>query len=537
MSKKLSRRDFARKSVAAGAAVALPGALMGTGSTAKAATKSTGTVARGAAAAVARRERITMPPELAYGGLGSTGRDMMLETTEQTVSYPGGWREGTTIPAEYYTDEKHYLNDERFIEDNFWLMADHENRIPKAGDYFVFEYGRGGSVIILRDRAGAVRAYHNVCRHRGSRLCQHTSDGVRPTEALPNAKPAASYLSVVQLASSGNTPVFRCPYHAWTYDLDGRLVSFPTGMPEAFKASEHGLIPAHVRTVEGFIYVSLTQQQPPDFDTFVANWRAVCEEYGTKDLKIATRLQAPTRANWKLVVENFRECYHCMPSHTKSYSAVHQLFGDGSMTASQRARIEQELASHGHALSQADRTYNTPTQQTQVRDRLVDPPAARGMGMGGGAGRHLVPGHVTGSLDGKALGPLLPKRKEWTHTSRSVTTGFSTAYIQAYDDHVVVVRFTPRNVMSTDAEIFWLVHPDAKEGKDYQVERIQALWGNTYREDRWICENNHFGVLSNAYNAKGGQPYAATEGGPAGFVKWYMREVVSSAAARRSTAG
>jgi phenylpropionate dioxygenase-like ring-hydroxylating dioxygenase large terminal subunit len=91
--------------------------------------------------------------------------------------------------------------------------------------------------------------------------------------------------------------------------------------------------------------------------------------------------------------------------------------------------------------------------------------------------------------------------------------------------------------MSTDAEIFWLVHPDAKEGKDYQVDRIQALWGNTYREGRWICENNHFGILSNAYNAKGGQPYAATEGGPAGFVKWYMREVVSRAAARPSTAG
>ena len=79
--------------------------------------------------------------------------------------------------------------------------------------------------------------------------------------------------------------------------------------------------------------------------------------------------------------------------------------------------------------------------------------------------------------------------------------------------------------MSTDAELFWLVHPDAEEGKDYDVGRLQALWGNTYREDRWICENQHLGVLSRRYNLKGGQPYAASEGGPSSFVKWYMREV------------
>ena len=145
------------------------------------------------------------------------------------------------------------------------------------------------------------------------------------------------------------------------------------------------------------------------------------------------------------------------------------------------------------------------------------------MGMGGGAGRHLVLGYVTGSLDGKPLGPLLPKRKEWTHTSRSVTTGFSTAYIQAYDDHVAVVRFTPRGVMSTDAEIFWLVHPDAKEGKDYQVEKITSLWDITYREDRWITENNHQGIESGFYSAG---RYAAVETGPSRFIKWYMTEVV-----------
>ena len=181
----------------------------------------TGAVA-GKQAAIARR-LITPPAQgFGYGGGDIAGRGVSEPLQDAAgapqaapVTYPGGWREGHTIPAEYYIDEKHYLADERFIANNMWLMVDHESRIPKAGDYFVFEYGRGESVIVLRDRAGAVKAYYNVCRHRGSRLCRHDED---PT-------PKDTRLSVKQLASSGNTPVFRCPYHAWTYDLDGRLMS------------------------------------------------------------------------------------------------------------------------------------------------------------------------------------------------------------------------------------------------------------------------------------------------------------------------
>jgi Rieske 2Fe-2S family protein len=145
-------------------------------------------------------------------------------------------------------------------------------------------------------------------------------------------------------------------------------------------------------------------------------------------------------------------------------------------------------------------------------------------------------GYLTGSLDGKPVAPLLPGRTEWTHFSQRAATGFSTSWMMGYDDHVVFVRFTPRGVMSTDAEIFYLVHPDAQEGKDYDVKRIQALWGNTYREDRWLCENQQLGVLSGRYNFGKGQPYAASEGGPAGFVQWYMREIVGSQGARLSNA-
>ena len=379
MSKKVSRRDFARASVAAGAAaatVAIPTALLGETGTEKILAGQTTAAARGAA--VARRRRLAPPPDGAYGGLDPSGRGMMLDATayaNQTASYPSGWRESTTIPAEYYLEEKHYRNDDRFVADHFWLMVDHESRIRKPGDYFVFEYGRGDSVIVVRDQAGTVKAFHNVCRHRGSRLCQHATE--HPSEARADGKPVDPRLSVVQLGPSGNTPVFRCPYHAWTYDLSGQLISLPNAMPDYFNKAENGLRPCHVQTAGGFIFINLSHEAPPDFETFIGNWREVCQEYGTDQLKIVARRQYPTKANWKLVVENFLECYHCGPSHTKSYFKVHAFhteFVSYYMTPEQRARAEQELSRHGHPV-----TLNVYQQRApQGRDALVAQSAAPG---------------------------------------------------------------------------------------------------------------------------------------------------------------
>src|SRR5262245_18428585 len=129
MSKKVSRRDFALTSVAAGAAaVVAPGALVATEAAAKRSSAAEG-------AALARRVLATMPPEVGYGGVSADGPALAQSPAAAAPKdYPGGWREGTTIPAEYYLDESHYVKDEKFIAEHFWLMADHESRIPKAGD-------------------------------------------------------------------------------------------------------------------------------------------------------------------------------------------------------------------------------------------------------------------------------------------------------------------------------------------------------------------------------------------------------------------
>ena len=512
MSKKVTRRDFAKRSMAAGAAaVAAPAGVF-----AGEAPRGTTTAASGAAAA--RRLAASLPTGLSYGGDGTDLRERLMidpaEYAQQAAPVTiNGWREGTTIPAEYYVDERRWMNDERYIADHLWLMADHQSRIPKPGDYFVFEFGRGESAIILRDQSNAIKAFHNVCRHRGSRLCRHDEHRDRKDTRL----------SVVQLGPTGNTPVFRCPYHAWTYDLTGKLTSFPQGMPPGFNPAENGLVPCHVRTSEGFIFVNFSHGDPPDFDAAVKTFTSTVAEYGTADLKTVARLSAPTLANWKLVLENFQECYHCAPSH-KALVKAHP-FWSYTHTPAQEAHLMKQLE-HVIAAHRAERAARSAAMGAES----APPTGASGGYQLGGA--ILNANMVSGSLDGKPVAPLLPARKEWTRRYKGASVAWSTGGALCYDDHVIGWRFTPRDVKLTDAELWWMVRADAKE-KDVDIARMKPLWEITYREDRWISENNHDGIESSHYRSG---HYAAIEPGPQRFVKWYMTEVVSAAAAGNRTA-
>ena len=537
MKRKLTRRDFGRTSAAAAAGFVLskPDAAVA------AAGRPTAAAAAGAAAARGWHDTILRELSAAgYGGVGADGRTVLLEhvmsPAGQAPAYPGGWQEGTTIPVEYYTQEKHWLDDERYLRDNFWWVVDHESRIPKPGDFFVYEWGRGDSLIFVRDRAGAVKAFHNVCRHRGSRMCLHGTefDNHRPAEARPDGKPVDPRLSVAQLGSSGNTPVFRCPYHAWTYDLSGQLVSFPPGMPSGFDPSQHGLHPAHVRTMDGFIFTAVGNGQPPDFDRWNVTWRPVAQAYGLEKCKVAARRSYPTKATWKLVVENFLECYHCQASHARSYVTAHYS-GNQMMAAEQQRRIEQELAAHGHPVAARGGQQAEPMGQATTWRRGTPIPTPYTAGQNMMNGEHLTPGYITASLDGKPVAPLLPGVKEWLHyRSRGGNFAFTTSALTVYSDYARLVRFTPRDVAYTDAEIVWLVNPDAKP-EQVDIDRLIELWDLTYREDRWLAENQQAGIASSHYNLGGGQPYARFEGSPAGFIQWYMGEVVP-AASKNATA-
>jgi Rieske 2Fe-2S family protein len=481
----MSRRDFAKSSVAAGAAaVTLPKGLR--------AEATPGSNVTASETTYGRTYRPPAPPETGgYGGLAAGEAPAPRAPAKTRPSYPNGWKEGSTIPAEYYVDEQHYVADERFLADNSWLYVDHESRVPEPGDYFVFEMGRSESVIIVRGTDSRIRAFHNVCRHRGSRLCRHDADSI----------PGDPRLSVKQLGQTGNSPVFRCPYHAWTYDIDGNLI-YAYGMQDDFDPADNGLVPCHVRTAEGSIFVNLSQQdEPPDFESAVSRLRIMGRYYGHAGLKIAARESHPIHANWKLVLENFHECYHCGPTH-KGLTTTHNYNYDAT---------PEQLAARNAAVGE----WLTPAGRVRPEGPELEPRLTG----------NLNPGFVTGSGDGKSVAPLLPTIEQPTHGTNEAYTGHYTGYWQSYDDYVVAIRFTPRDVALTDAEIIWLVHPDAVEGRDYDLAMLKAFWTVILQEDIWVIGNNHRGILSDAYRSG---PYSNHENSTAEFIKWYMGEVVTT---------
>ena len=192
------------------------------------------------------------------------------------------------------------------MAENFWQYTDQASRIPNPGDFYVFQFGRAESILIVRGQDNEIRGFYNVCRHRGSRLCRHDADSI----------PSDPRLSVKQLGQTGNSPVFRCPYHAWTYDTEGSLI-YAYGMQDDFDPADNGLLPCHTRVAAGQVFVNLSKSDtPPDFDAAVSRLRGIADKYSLAELKVGAREYYPINANWKLALENFKECYHCGPAHT-----------------------------------------------------------------------------------------------------------------------------------------------------------------------------------------------------------------------------
>ncbi len=356
---------------------------------------------------------------------------------------------GQSLPGIFYSDAGIFAEDLRILGRTQWQLADHASRIPRAGDYFLFSVG-AESLIVIRDREHAVHALYNVCRHRGSRVC---------------------------LEQSGHLAALVCPYHSWTYALDGRLCS-AAAMDEDFDKTEYALRRAHVRVEQGFIFVNLAPGSPPDFEAFIARPRAFMTPHGFAEAKVAARRLYPTNANWKLIVENFLECYHCKPAHP-TYCSVHSsdkllAFGAGPGSAS---------------------------------EDLVSIP------IGGG--------YATESIGGGPVAPLMGSYAAYDYAQTAINFN-PVAYVISSSDHAVVFRFTPRAPLHTDVEALWLVRESASEGRDYDAQTLIHVWDVTLGEDKTITENNQAGVLSEQY-APG--PHSRHEKRISDFVAWYTERL------------
>jgi len=222
------------------------------------------------------------------------------------VTAPIGGLEQSLPSSWYYSDEIYALEKER-IFCREWLCVAREEELPAPGDFRILDI-LGESIILVRNRQGALRAFYNVCRHRGSRLCR--------TDA---GAPAGMAVQGGMIAGRS----ILCPYHQWAYDLDGRLVAAPHmgGVP-GFDKAAISLYPVGVDSWGGFIFVNLTPGDAAPFTTQLGGIPERTRRYPLAELRIGHSITYQVAANWKAICENYNECYHCGGVHPELCSVV-----------------------------------------------------------------------------------------------------------------------------------------------------------------------------------------------------------------------
>ncbi|MDE0756365.1 MAG: aromatic ring-hydroxylating dioxygenase subunit alpha [Woeseiaceae bacterium] len=394
-------------------------------------------------------------------------------------------RKGYSLEQAFYCEDEVFRMDMERVIGQQWLLVDHVSRIPQRGDYFLFRVG-GEQIIVIRENENDVHAFFNVCRHRGSRVC---------------------------LEDEGRKRLLTCPYHAWSYNLNGSLKAARL-MPDDFDQSQHGLHRCHLRIFHGLIFVCLSKENPPDFDTMYAEFDEMLGFHGFSDAKVAVRRNYPNAANWKLVVENFIECYHCAPAHPE-YCSVHpaaQLLAlgagpgsgpEGALEAYQPMLDEWEARTSalGHPTPCIERSASTIDMAQLSRFPIND--------------RNFESETRTGE---PACTKLMGKFTERDHGETAFAFN-PISFILACNDFAMMVRFTPIDGMHTDVQLTWLVHKDAKEGVDYDPDNVAWLWDVTTKQDKRITEDNQAGILSSRYQPG---PYSEQERLVMTFSDWYL---------------
>ncbi len=382
---------------------------------------------------------------------------------------------GRALAQAFYTDADIYQRDIDEIFLKSWLYAGHGSEIPGVGDYFLFELA-GESVIIVRDSDRGINAIVNVCRHRGSKVC---------------------------VDNRGCAKKLVCRYHAWVYELDGELRSAPH-MADDFDRSGLSLKRIHCETLDGMIFINFADQ-PASFDCIRNGLSGCLKPYRLDQAKVAHRQSYPIKANWKLAVENYTECYHCAPSHPE-YSRGHSLAKPGARETEMMAQVMAQAKACGLSDKKASRLYEN----------------AEGFGADYFYERYpMWRGHITGSQDGQAVAPLMGDIKGYDGGTSDFQAGPVT-FALAYCDYVVIYRFTPVSLHESECDITWLVNGDAEEGKDYDRDRLVWLWDVTTAADKRIIEYNSAGVNSRFYKPG---PLSTMEVFTGDFQRWYLQAI------------
>ncbi|MEV1024542.1 aromatic ring-hydroxylating dioxygenase subunit alpha [Streptomyces sp. NPDC050264] len=339
-----------------------------------------------------------------------------------------------TLPGRYYTDPDLFRTEQERVFERMWFCAVRCADLDKPGAFRTVQVGRE-SVLVIRSRTGALNAFLNVCRHRGARLCTEERGEVRRT--------------------------LQCPYHAWTYGLDGKLIAAPNlgRMPDVDR-SAYGLVGVALREWLGYAWVCLADE-PPSFEDTVPGAAverlgdtAAIDRYGAEGLALGKRITYDVRANWKLIVENFMECYHCATIHPELTDVLPE-FAEGYAA--------QYYVGHGAEFGDG------------VRGFTVD----------GGEG--------FGTL------PEVPPEQDRRYYAITVKP---TVFVNLVPDHVILHRMFPLAEDRTVVECDWLYAPEVvASGAD--LSKSVQLFHRVNTQDFAACERTQPAMASRAYRDGG----------------------------------
>lgn len=356
-----------------------------------------------------------------------------------------------TLPGAVYGDRGVFSLEQRSLFSREWICIAHASALRAVGDHLIREVA-GESLLLVRGEDGELRVFFNVCRHRGSRLV----DG----------DPGTSLTRIV------------CPYHAWSYRLDGRLQNAPK-MPEDFSKSDHGLVPARFGVRFGLIFVNLDEGAAP-----LERWLADSPDlsrYQIPDLICGRRVEYEVRANWKLICENYSECYHCPGAHPQ-LSAL--------------------------------------TESIQRSER----PMEIGACFNGGPMR-LRDGVDTMSTSGKRRLPLLSGLSDDDARTVNYYVLYPNLLLSPHPDYVLVHYLSPLAPDRTRVLCEWLVTPAALASSHEDFEDVVGFWDLTNRQDWRLCERAQAGVVSRGYRQG---PYQTSEDCVHMFDRWYADRLAAA---------
>ena len=346
-----------------------------------------------------------------------------------------------TLPGRYFTSPDIFAEETEKIFLQRWLCVGRESRIARPGQYFLQSIA-GESVIVVRDRQQTIRAYYNVCRHRGTRLCEEREGQFSGT--------------------------IQCPYHAWTYTLDGQLVGAPSADTiEDFDKADWPLHAIAVATWEGFIFINLGADPEPFADAFAPVMERF-SRFNMPALAAHRRIDYELTCNWKLVVQNYSECHHCPLVHPALVKLSTPTSGENDLITGPFLGGYMDIVDESESLTLSGRTC----------------------------------GAMVGELPADDL-----KRVYYYSL-------FPNVLLSLHPDYVMYHTIWPKDAGHTRVTCEWLFHPTTLQDPTFNPDDGVEFWDLTNRQDWHVCELSYAGVQSRSYTPG---PYSRREGLSAAF--------------------